>query len=96
MAATIHKLPRFEGERPRRLPAGEVPFDKALEILGERATEWRDYIDDVLQNGAYLKSAENGRDHVIVDGAALQSLGEDMQALARHLQNLAELQRGDT
>tara|TARA_B100000749_G_C18260201_1_gene396029 strand:+ start:177 stop:473 length:297 start_codon:yes stop_codon:yes gene_type:complete len=92
MAAEIHQLPRFEGERPRRLPASgeEVPYTDALRILSERANEWRDRIQAVLDDGPHFVR-EDGRDHIMMDGATLQAMGEDMQALAKHLRQMASL-----
>lgn len=91
MAAEIHQLPRFEGERARKLPSGTVTVTEALAILAGRAGEWRDFIDDELQNGDTFINAESERDHRVIDGEALQVMGEDLARIAIHLQNLSEL-----
>lgn len=90
MAAEIHQLPRFAGEHARRLPSAgeEIAFAEALRILSDRASEWRDRLDGILQHGDYFMR-DDGRDHVMVDAATLKACGEDMQALARHLRNMA-------
>jgi hypothetical protein len=90
MAAEIHQLPRFAGEHARRLPSAgeEIAYAEALRILADRANEWRARLDGILQHGDYLMR-DDGRDHVLVDGATLQACGEDIQALAKHLRNLA-------
>lgn len=95
MAAEIHQLPRFKGEKPRKLPAGKVEIHEALEILAGRSAEWRDFIDNELQHGESLISAETRADHRVVDGASLQAMGEDLAQIAMHLNNLAKLLRDD-
>src|SRR5690554_5776410 len=90
MAATIHQLPRFQGEARRTLPDGEIQFHEALSLLADRAHEWRDRLDEILQTGDYLTHAD-GRDHVITDAAALQACGEDLQSMVKHLRAMAAM-----
>lgn len=91
MAAKIFALPRFEGEKVRQLPNGPLAFHEALQILADRSTSWRDFIDDQLQNGETLISAETRRDHRVIDGAALQAMGEELQDISKHLNALAKM-----
>jgi len=92
MAAEIHQLPRFAGEKARKLPSSgeEIAYTEALRILADRAHEWRDRIQDVLDEGPHFER-DDGRDHVLVDGATMQAMGEDMQALSKHLRHMAAL-----
>jgi len=92
MAAKIYQLPRFEGEPARRFPSsGEaIPYTQAMRILSDRAAEWRDRVQLMLDEGPHFMR-EDGRDHVLVDGATLQAMGEDLQALSKHLSAMAVL-----
>lgn len=85
----IHQLPRFKGERARKLPNGQIEFHDALRIFATRHTEWVEHLAETLREGCYLLS-EDRRDHVITDADLLNALHNDLKSTAAHLFAMAD------
>lgn len=91
MTATVHKLPRFDGEPVRRWDnSGQsASYPEAMRLMGQRSGEWVERLQAILAEGPHYRREADGADHVLADGATLQSLGEDLAGLAYHLERMA-------